>query len=53
MLDEGGLDLGGGQTVTTDVDDIVNTATNPVEALVVTASTVSRELRNNVDAELP
>ena len=44
MLDERGLDLGGGQSVAGNVDNIVDTATDPVVALVVTASTISGEL---------
>lgn len=44
MLNEGSLNLGGGQTVTTNVDDIIDTAADPVEALLVTGSTVTSEL---------
>ena len=45
VLNKGRLDLGRGQAVTADVDNIVNAAADPVEALVVSAGTVSRELR--------
>lgn len=44
MLDESGLNLGSGQTVTADVDDVVNAASDPVESLVVTTSTITGEL---------
>ena len=45
VLDQRRLDLGRRQTVAADVDDVVDTAADPVEALVITASTVSGELR--------
>jgi hypothetical protein len=38
------FDFGSGQTVATNVDDIVNPAADPVEALVIPASAVAREL---------
>ena len=45
VLDQGRLDLGRRQTVTADVDDVINAAADPVESLVVTTSTVAGELR--------
>lgn len=44
VLDEGGLDLGCGETVAGDVDDVVDAAANPVEAFVVASSTITGEL---------
>jgi hypothetical protein len=44
VLDKGSLDLGGGQTVSRDVDNIVNTTADPVVAIVVTTGTISSEL---------
>lgn len=44
VLEKSGLDLSGGQTVSRNVDDIVNTTADPVIAVVVTASTISGEL---------
>jgi hypothetical protein len=44
MLDKSSLNLSSGETVTTDVDDIVDTSSDPVEALVVTGGTISGEL---------
>ena len=45
MLNEGGFDLRGRQTVTADIDNVVDTAADPVETLVVTASTVTSKLQ--------
>lgn len=44
VLEKSSLDLSGGQTVSRNVDDIVDTATDPVVAVVITASTISGEL---------
>jgi hypothetical protein len=44
MLDKGGLNLGSRQTVTADVDDVVNSSSDPVETLVVSASAIASEL---------
>lgn len=44
VLNQGSLDLGGRQTMATNVHDVVDTAADPVESLVVTAGTVTREL---------
>jgi hypothetical protein len=44
VLEECGLNLGGGETVTRNVDNIVNTATDPVVTIVITSSTISGEL---------
>ena len=52
MLDKRGLDLGSGQAVAGHVDDIVDTATDPVEALVVATGTVSGELEGGQHSEL-
>lgn len=52
VLEKGSLDLGGGETVTADVDDIVDTSTDPVESLVVSGSTVTGEVVALVHAEV-
>lgn len=44
VLNQGSLDFGSGQTVTTDVNDVIDTSTDPVESLVVTSGTVTSEL---------
>lgn len=44
VLEESGLDLGGGQTVAGDVHNVVDTATDPVISVVVTTGTISSEL---------
>ncbi len=44
MLDEGGLDFGRGQSVARDVDNVVNTATDPVVAFMIAAGSVTSEL---------
>lgn len=45
VLNQGSLDFGSRQTVTADVHNIIDTAADPVEAFVVTPSTVTSELR--------
>jgi hypothetical protein len=47
VLDERGLDLSGGQTVTGDVDDVVDTSADPVVAVVVTSGSVTCELEGS------
>jgi hypothetical protein len=44
VLNQSSLNLSGRETVTADVDDIIDTASDPVEALVVTSSTITSEL---------
>lgn len=44
MLDQGGLDLCRGKTVTGHIHDVVHTATDPVVSIVVTAGTITGEL---------
>jgi hypothetical protein len=44
VLNQSSLNLGGRETVTADVDDIVDTASDPVESLMVTGSTITSEL---------
>jgi hypothetical protein len=44
MLNQGSLDLSCGQTVATNVDDVIDTAADPVEAFVVPACAVPGEL---------
>lgn len=46
VLNEGGLDLSRAETVTADVDNVINTATDPVEALVIATGTIARELHH-------
>lgn len=45
MFDEGGLNFRGRETVTTDVDDIIDTSPDPVEALVVSTGAITGELK--------
>lgn len=44
VLNEGSFDFGRGETVTADVDNIINTATDPVETFVITGSAITSEL---------
>jgi hypothetical protein len=44
VLDQSGFDLGGGETVTGYVDDVVDTSADPVVAIVVTSGSVACEL---------
>jgi hypothetical protein len=44
VLNQGSLNLSRGQTVTANVHNVINTAADPVEALVVSACTVTGEL---------
>lgn len=44
MLNEGSLNLSGRQSVSRNVDDVINTSANPVVTLVVTSCTVSGEV---------
>lgn len=44
VLEKSSLNLSGRQTMSRNVDDIVDTAADPVVALVITASTISSEL---------
>lgn len=44
MLDECGLNLRGGQSVPGDVDDVIDPATDPVVAFMITPGTISGEL---------
>jgi hypothetical protein len=44
MLDQGGFDFGGGQTVTGDVDNIVNSASDPVVSFMITSGSITGEL---------
>lgn len=46
------LDLGGGQTVTGDVDDIVNTSLDPVVAVLVPSTRVTEEEVSRVGTEV-
>ena len=45
VLDERGLDLSGREAVARDIDDVVDTTTNPVEALMIAACAVTSELQ--------
>lgn len=42
--DEGGFDLGGGETVSRDVDDVVDAATDPDVAVLVAGGTITGEV---------
>jgi hypothetical protein len=44
VLDESSFDFGGGETVTADVNNVINTASNPVITLVITSSSVTSKL---------
>lgn len=44
MLQKGSLDLGSGQTVARDINNVVNTAANPVVTIVIATSAISGEL---------
>lgn len=52
MGEESGLDLSSGQSVTRDVDDIINTSTDPVVSLVITSSAITSEVVSLVDVEV-
>lgn len=45
VLEQGGFNFSSRETVARDVDNIVNTATDPVISVLVTASTVTSELQ--------
>lgn len=47
VLQESSLNLSCGQTVTRNVDDIVNTATDPVVTIVIATSTITSELKGH------
>lgn len=44
VLEKSSLDLSGGQTMSRNVNDIVDTTADPVVAVVITTSTISGEL---------
>jgi hypothetical protein len=44
VLNERGLDLGGGQAVTGNIDDVVDAAADPVVTVTVTSCSISGEL---------
>lgn len=44
MLNKGGLNLRGGESMPGDVDDVIDTATDPVVAFMITPGTISGEL---------
>lgn len=44
MLDQCSFNFGSGKTMPRDVDDVINTTSDPVVAFVVTSSSVAREL---------
>jgi hypothetical protein len=45
VLNQRGFNLGSRETVTRNIDDIVNTASDPVVSLVITSGPVTRELQ--------
>lgn len=53
MLDKGSLDLSSGQTVARDVDNVVNTATDPVVSIVIATSAISGELEGDQSVDEP
>lgn len=52
VLNQGGLDLSGGKTVTGNVDNVIDTATDPVVTLVITSSTITSEVVSLVDVQV-
>ena len=52
VLDKCGFDFGGGETVTGDVDDVVDAAADPVVAFVIAPRAIARELQNRASASL-
>jgi hypothetical protein len=52
VLNQSGLDLSSGQTMTGNVDNVVDTATDPVVPFVVTSSTVTSEVVSLVDIQV-
>jgi len=52
VLDQGSLDLSSGQTVTGDVDNVIDTATDPVVTLVIASSTITSEVVSLVDVQV-
>jgi hypothetical protein len=53
VLEEGGFDLSSGQTVARDVDNIVDTATDPVVTIVIATSAISGELDKVLSQLMP
>lgn len=53
VLEEGGFDLSSGQTVARDVDNIVDTATDPVVTIVIATSAISGELEKVLSQLMP
>ena len=51
MFDQRSFDFCGGETMTANVYDIVNAATNPIVAFVITASSITSELERSVSEE--
>lgn len=49
MLDQCGFDLGSGKSMTRDVDNVIDTTSDPVVAFVVTTCSVARELGELVE----
>jgi hypothetical protein len=45
VQDEGCFDFGRTQTMTRHVDDVIDTATDPVESFMISSSAITRELR--------
>jgi hypothetical protein len=45
MLNQRSFDFGCGETMSGNVDDVINTTSDPVIAFVVTSCSVARELR--------
>jgi hypothetical protein len=44
MLDQSSFNFGGGETVTADIHDIIDTASDPIISFVITSSSVTSEL---------
>ena len=44
VLDESSFDFGSGEAMTADVNNVINTASNPVITLVITSSSITSKL---------
>ena len=53
MLEKGSLDLSSGETVARDVDNVINTATDPVVTIVIATSAISGELEGDRSVDEP
>ena len=52
MLDQSGFNLSSGETVSRNVNNVINTATDPVVSIIVTGSTITSEVVPLVDIQV-